>query len=140
MKSGPTLNGAVRRPARRSAPIKPVATVVFPLPEAGAAMTTAGTLTPTPTPASVRVCRRHADRKPKFAHARRGRSRTNGRIRLPTSAGASVRKLPKTDGVSAADTHARAKASPLDALLALAADVHRVLDLRHLRDKVGRVE
>jgi hypothetical protein len=42
------LNGATRRPARRSAPIKPVATVVFPLPDAGAAITTAGTLTPTP--------------------------------------------------------------------------------------------
>src|SRR5438132_3144256 len=42
MKSGPTLNGATRCPARRSAPIKPVASVVFPLPEAGAAMTIAG--------------------------------------------------------------------------------------------------
>jgi hypothetical protein len=36
------LNGATRWPARRSAPIKPVAMVVFPLPDAGAAMTTAG--------------------------------------------------------------------------------------------------
>ncbi|UUO04280.1 hypothetical protein M4D79_17295 [Mycolicibacterium novocastrense] len=36
------MNGATARPARRSAPIKPVATVVFPLPEAGAAITTAG--------------------------------------------------------------------------------------------------
>jgi hypothetical protein len=43
MKSGPTLNGATMWPARRKAPIKPVATVVFPLPDAGAAMTTAGT-------------------------------------------------------------------------------------------------
>ena len=42
MKSGPTLNGATRRPACRSAPIRPVATVVFPLPDAGAAITTAG--------------------------------------------------------------------------------------------------
>ena len=32
-------------PACRSAPIKPVATVVFPLPDAGAATTTAGTVT-----------------------------------------------------------------------------------------------
>jgi hypothetical protein len=48
MKSGPTLNGATCRPARRSAPIKPVATVVFPLPDAGAAITTAGVLTPIP--------------------------------------------------------------------------------------------
>ena len=43
MKSGPTLNGATVWPARRSAPIKPVATVVFPLPDAGAATTIAGT-------------------------------------------------------------------------------------------------
>src|SRR3954468_899598 len=98
MKSGPTLNGATRRPARRSAPIKPVATVVFPLPDAGAAMTTAGTLTC--SPASVRVCGRHPDRKPEFVHARADRQ------------------------------------SPLDALLALAADVHRVFDLHHLRHQV----
>src|SRR6185437_2346801 len=44
MKSGPTLNGAMTRPALRSAPISPVATVVLPLPEAGAAMTIAGVL------------------------------------------------------------------------------------------------
>jgi hypothetical protein len=43
MKSGPTLNGATVWPARRSAPIKPVATVVFPLPDAGAVITIAGT-------------------------------------------------------------------------------------------------
>src|SRR5215207_2725634 len=34
----------------------------------------------------------------------------------------------------------RKKWSPLDALLALAADVHRVLDLRHLRHQIGGVE
>src|SRR5438132_4318589 len=84
MKSGPTLNGATRCPARRSAPIKPVATVVFPLPDAGAAMTTAGTLT-SPLPASW-------------------------------------------------------ERSPLDALLTLAADVHRMLDLGHLRHQIGGVE
>src|SRR5688572_925413 len=50
MKSGPTLNGATRCPARRTAPIRPVATVVLPLPEEGAATTTAGTLTPTHSP------------------------------------------------------------------------------------------
>src|SRR6202011_796381 len=86
MKSGPTLNGAVRRPARRSAPIKPVATVVFPLPDAGAAMTTAGVLTT-------------------------GRPVGRGSLR-----------------------------SPLDAFLALATQVHRVLDLRHVGDQVRSVE
>jgi hypothetical protein len=35
------LNGATATPARRSAPISPVATVVFPLPEAAAAITSA---------------------------------------------------------------------------------------------------
>ena len=44
MKSGPTLNGATRCPARRNAPMRPVAMVVFPLPEAGAATITAGTV------------------------------------------------------------------------------------------------
>src|SRR3974377_430751 len=65
MKSGPTLNGATVWPARRKAPIKPVATVVFPLPDAGAAMTTAGTgVTASPRTANVRrmtrctACRR----------------------------------------------------------------------------------
>src|SRR6476646_9990732 len=104
MKSGPTLNGATRRPARRSAPIKPVATVVFPLPDAGAAMTTAGTLTPTPGPARVRVCAATRRNSWQFAHARADR-------RLP-----------------------------LDALLALAAHVHRVFDLRHLRHEIRGVE
>src|SRR3984893_7664481 len=84
MKSGPTLNGATVCPARRSAPIKPVATVVFPLPDAGAAITTARALTTLP------------DR--------------------------------------------REQTSPLDALLSLAPGVHRVLDLGHLGDEVGRVK
>src|SRR5690242_5580695 len=71
MKSGPTLNGATVWPARRSAPIKPVATVVFPLPDAGAATTTEGTgLTAPPPVASVRSCTR-----------RRGVSRTNTHAR-----------------------------------------------------------
>src|SRR5689334_17446785 len=102
MKSGPTLNGATRLPACRSAPIKPVATVVFPLPDAGAAMTTPGTLTP--TPASGRVCTPTRRKSCQFAVAR-------------------------ADGVS-----------PLDALLALAACVHRMLDLGHLRHQIGRVK
>src|SRR6476660_5304826 len=105
MKSGPTLNGAVRCPARRSAPIKPVATVVFPLPDAGAAMTSAGTLTPTPA----------------WAHTRVG----DDRVCTPTRRG------------RCHSTVARAnRQSPLDALLALAAHVHRVFDLRHLGDEV----
>src|SRR5438132_12019157 len=104
MKSGPTLNGATRCPARRSAPIKPVATVVFPLPDAGAAMTTAGTLP------SVAISREQTQRCP----------------------------------ISAQNRHfcvcSRRKVSPLDALLALAADVHRMLDLGHLRHQIGGVE
>src|SRR5262249_39663097 len=135
MKSGPTLNGATRRPARRSAPIKPVATVVFPLPDAGAAITTAGVLTSLP-PASVRVCRRHTAHKHEFAHARAPSGRTKSRRRGHASASpapTSVRKLATLSGVSAADTRARGErgASPLDAPLALAAHVHRVFDLLH---------
>src|SRR3954454_22614548 len=104
MKSGPTLNGATRRRARRSAPIKPVATVVFPLPDAGAAMTTAGTLTPLPI----------------------SREQTQ--------------TVPFSRRVGAFCDCSRRKGSPLDALLALAARVHRVLDLRHLGHKVRGVE
>src|SRR5579875_1936027 len=104
MKSGPTLNGATTWPACRSAPIKPVATVVFPLPEAGAATTTAGGVLVPPPAASVR--------KPGPRH-----------------------------GVSAGDTHARGKrGSPLDALLALTTDIHRMLDLRPLGDPIGGVD
>src|SRR5690242_5621919 len=102
MKSGPTLNGATVCPARPSAPIKPVATVVFPLPDAGAAMTTAGVLT-SPHP------REQTQRCP-F----RGRKR---QFCVCSAVG-----------------------SPLDTLLSLAADVHRVLHLRHLGHQVGGVE
>src|ERR1700758_5600995 len=88
MKSGPTLNGATVWPACRSAPIKPVATVVFPLPDAGAAITTASAL------------------------------------------------------ISALASPARSREpnSPLDALLALAAGVHRMLHLGHFRDQISGVE
>src|SRR5689334_22174390 len=78
MKSGPTLNGATRCPARRNAPIRPVATVVLPLPDAGAATTTAGVTTTAPW-------------------------------------------------------------LPLDTPMALAAHVHRVLDLGHLGHQIGGV-
>src|SRR5512132_2587729 len=101
MKSGPTLNGATRRPAPRSAPIKPVATVVFPLPDAGAAMTTAGVLTTRP------------------------REQTQS-VPFLRRVGAFCVCSPQS--------------SPLDALLALAADVHRVLDLGHLGHQIGGVE
>src|SRR5215208_3853274 len=104
MKSGPTLNGATRLSARRSAPIKPVATVVFPLPDAGAAMTTAGTLTPVAF--SVEQ----------------------------------TQSAPFSRRIWAFRVCSRAKSSPLDALLALPADVHRVLDLRHLRHQVRGVK
>ena len=51
---GPTLNGASRRcPRRRSAAMSPVATVVFPDPEAGAATTTAGAAAWSRRPAPV---------------------------------------------------------------------------------------
>src|SRR6185436_12547521 len=105
MKSGPTLNGAVRRPARRSAPIKPVATVVFPLPDAGAAMTTAGTL---------------------LISSPHWRACANSRITAACR--------PQTR------TLAQSRESPLDSFLALAAGVHRVLDLRHLGDEIGGVQ
>src|SRR5262245_45592975 len=124
MKSGPTLNGATRRPARRNAPIKPVATVVFPLPDAGAAMTTAGVLT------TRRPNGRGSLRSPlagpmvavHFVHHSQAQwSRfTSFTTRRPNGRG-SLR-------------------SPLDALLALAADVHRVLDLRHLRHEIRGVD
>src|SRR6185312_9380405 len=104
MKSGPTLNGATALPTRRSAPIKPVATVVFPLPDAGAAIITAGVVTPSPPAVSVR-------------------------------------KMPLRAACRWRDTHARVEAgSPFDAFLALAAGVHRMLDLCHLGDEVGRIE
>src|SRR6476660_199791 len=116
MKSGPTLNGAVRRPARRSAPIKPVATVVFPLPDAGAAMTTAGTLTPTSA----------------WAHTRVG----DDRVCTPTR-----RKCCDFAVVPYSRVGPRAcRESPLDAPLALAARVHRVFDLRHLSHEIRGVE
>src|SRR6267154_1912686 len=124
MKSGPTLNGAVRCPARRSAPIKPVATVVFPLPDAGAAMTTAGVLTtgrpvgrgslrsPLAGPSVVVHCAHHWQaRRSWFTAFTTGRPVGRGSLR-----------------------------SPLDALLALSAHVHRVLDLRHVGDQVRNVE
>src|SRR6516165_3165049 len=53
MKSGPTLNGATVWPPLRRAPIKPVAIVVFPLPDAGAAITTAGTGVIAPPPGAA---------------------------------------------------------------------------------------
>src|SRR6185437_3186846 len=116
MKSGPTLNGATRRPARRSAPIKPVATVVFPLPDAGAAMTTAGTLTPTSA----------------WAHTRVG----DDHVCTPTR-----RKCCDFAVVPYSRVGPRAcRESPLDAPLALAARVHRVFDLRHLSHEIRGVE
>src|SRR5271166_4332599 len=106
MKSGPTLNPATVWPARRKAPIKPVATVVFPLPEAGAAMTTAGAVvTAPPTIASVRRMTPHTACRRTDTRARGSRARGRGH-------------------------------SPLDALLPLAPCVHRVLDLGHLGDQV----
>src|SRR4029077_19306459 len=111
MKSGPTLNGAPRRPARRSAPIKPVATVVFPLPDAGAAITRAGTLTPAP------FSRQQTQSAP-FPR------RVGGFCVPQLARGPSSRK----------------KASPLDAPLALTAHVHRMLDLHHLGDQVRGVK
>src|ERR1700757_2188751 len=75
MKSGPTLNGATVWPARRSAPIKPVATVVFPLPDAGAAITTAGTgVMAPPDAASVRRMTARTACRCTNTHARDGRS------------------------------------------------------------------
>src|SRR5690349_14650019 len=103
MKSGPTLNGATRLPDLRSAPIKPVATVVFPLPDAGAAMTTAGVL----------ISRSYRDRP--CLHA-------------------------DTPQILAFCGRSRGRGSPLDALLALAAGIHRVLDLRHLGHQIRGVE
>src|SRR6185295_9425841 len=112
MKSGPTLNGATRRPARSSAPIKPVATVVFPLPDAGAAMTTAGVDLLTPVAFSREL---------------------GPRASWGTQSGAFPRRVGEISVCS------REEGSPFDALLALAAHIHRVLDLRHLGDEVGGV-
>src|SRR5215212_4272526 len=112
MKSGPTLKGATRCPACRSAPIKPVATVVFPLPDAGAAITTAGTPT---VLTAVPFSREQTQKCPT--------RRLNGHFcvcsRRPSS---------------------REGQSPLDALLALTAQVHRVFHLGHLGDQIGGVE
>src|ERR1700730_3400327 len=108
MKSGPTLNGATVWPALRKAPIKPVATVVFPLPDAGAAMITAGTgVMAPPGVARVRIMTAHTACRRTDTHARDGWPR--GR-------------------------------SPLDAPLPLAPRVHRMLDLGHLGDQIGRLD